>query len=178
MRGVVTIQILLFCVVCVNIAFGQKFNVFKSYKDAAVKPRNYGKIIQRDHPVTEYLDERQMKMMQGRNGPDTPENEFDNNWSGFKDKSVLAMLKKKNKGAKRNRTKSVSTADAEDTEDRRKLKTSSESIPVKTTSSYTFIFGVLLFAVFMLNMIFLYQSFYPNSKNFVDALNFQQPLSV
>lgn len=76
----------------------QRFNTFKSYKDAAVKPANYGKVIQKDHPITEYLDSKQLKMLQERTGPVTPDNSFDNSWSGFKDKSVLAELKKKRGG--------------------------------------------------------------------------------
>jgi hypothetical protein len=78
----------------------QQFNVFKSYKDAKVKPIQYGKVIKDNHPVTEYLDDKQMKMLRERNGPVTSENVFDNKWSGFKDKSVLAGLKK-NRAKKR-----------------------------------------------------------------------------
>lgn len=62
----------------------QKFNAFKSYKDAAVKPANYGRVQRRNFPIEEYLSGNQMKMMMARRGKDRPEDTFDNNWSGFK----------------------------------------------------------------------------------------------
>lgn len=61
---------------------GGKFNYYKSYKDAKEKPKNYGKKIQRNHPITEYLSPEQMKMFQKRYGPDESDAMFDNNWSG------------------------------------------------------------------------------------------------
>ncbi len=62
----------------------QKFNAFKSYKDAAVKPANYGRVERRNFPIEEYLSGNQMKMMRSRRGADRSEDMFDNSWSGFK----------------------------------------------------------------------------------------------
>jgi hypothetical protein len=58
----------------------QEFNEFKSYGNAQVKPKQYAR-RQVKHDISEYLDERQKKMMVIRNSPDTPNVMFDNNWS-------------------------------------------------------------------------------------------------
>ena len=73
---------------------GQQFNVFKSYKDAKVKPKRYGAKIQKNHDVTEYLNDNQMKMYKSRYGPNQAGEEFDNNWSGY-DKGARKALRKK-----------------------------------------------------------------------------------
>ena len=78
-----TLFLLLSILVLFNLVHSQKFNAFKSYKDAKVKPRHYGKGDQRTHPIEEYLTDNQMKMMRARKGGDTEDNSFDNNWSGF-----------------------------------------------------------------------------------------------
>lgn len=62
----------------------QQFSAFKSYKDAAVKPANYGHVERRNFPIEEYLSGNQMKMLKARRGRSRPEEMFDNNWSGFK----------------------------------------------------------------------------------------------
>mmetsp|Transcript_22416 Transcript_22416/g.24500 ORF Transcript_22416/g.24500 Transcript_22416/m.24500 type:complete len:226 (-) Transcript_22416:3743-4420(-) len=109
--------ILILTLVSIPYIQSQKFNIFKSYKDAAIKPDNYGKVIQREHPVTEYLDSKQMKMLRERNGPITPENSFDNKWSGFKDKSVLMQNKLNKRAGKKQRRKSKSKETTETDDD-------------------------------------------------------------
>ncbi len=47
---------------------GQKFNAFKSYKDAKIKPKHYGRTEQRSHPIEEYLSDNQIKMLRSRRG--------------------------------------------------------------------------------------------------------------
>lgn len=70
---------------CVVLATSQTFNAFKSYKDAKVKPKNYGMQIQTYHPTEEYLDETQMKMLSMRNSKNIPAGAaLTDNWSGFK----------------------------------------------------------------------------------------------
>lgn len=70
---------------CVVLATSQTFNVFKSYKDAKVKPKNYGKQIQTEHPAEEYLDDTQMKMLSMRKSKNIPAAAaLSDNWSGFK----------------------------------------------------------------------------------------------
>lgn len=136
------VSLLILTLVSIPYIQSQKFNIFKSYKDAAIKPDNYGKVIQREHPVTEYLDSKQMKMLRERNGPMTPENSFDNKWSGFKDKSVL-MQNKLNKRNGKKRRKSQSKASETDDDggssstasnDRRRLSWE-EYFRIKSSSS-------------------------------------------
>jgi hypothetical protein len=69
------------------LSYSQKFNYFKSYKDAAVKPKNYGRKVQRDHSVTEYLSPNQIKMLRKRKGPDEPNNMVDASWTGLNKQS-------------------------------------------------------------------------------------------
>lgn len=140
----------------------QKFNIFKSYKDATVKPDNYGKVIRKDHPVTEYLDSKQLKMLRERTGPDTADNTFDNHWSGFKDKSLLNQSKQKRKGGggggtrKRNMRKvkknpaedGDSAEDADETNDRRRMTYTdvftTSSSPSSSTTFYSLYLPVVI----------------------------------
>lgn len=69
----------------------RNFNYYKSYKDAKVKPENYGNKLLRDHPIMEYLSPDQQTMMKRRKGPDLPEMTFDASWSG-KDKKQRRLL--------------------------------------------------------------------------------------
>jgi len=70
---------------CIVLVTCQTFNVFKSYKDAKVKPKNYAKQIQTEHPAEDYLDETQMKMLSMRNSKNVPASAaISDNWSGFK----------------------------------------------------------------------------------------------
>jgi hypothetical protein len=62
---------------------GQTFNVFKSYKNAIVKPKQYARRIQKLHAIEDYLDPTQIKMMRGRKGKISREETFTNSWSGF-----------------------------------------------------------------------------------------------
>lgn len=80
----------------------QEFNVFKSYKDAKIKPKRYGAKIQRNHDISEYLNENQMKMMMSRNGANKPGEVFDNNWSGYDKTSRVTSAgpRKRNKSGK------------------------------------------------------------------------------
>ena len=67
------------------VAFSQqKFNVFKSYANADVKPPQYAKQKKHlRHSINEYLDPIQMKMKQVRESPDRPDAMFHAKWSGF-----------------------------------------------------------------------------------------------
>lgn len=59
-----------------------EFNMFKSYKDAPIKPHQYGKGRKR-FPTSEYLSPIQKKMMKYRKGADVPGAMFTDQWSGF-----------------------------------------------------------------------------------------------
>lgn len=61
---------------------GQKFNNFKNYANSKVRPEKYAKRSMR-HAISEYLTPLQIKMMNAREGKDTPDVMFDNKWSGF-----------------------------------------------------------------------------------------------
>ena len=161
-------QLFIICLIiffCIQVQ-AQKFNVFKSYKDAKVKPDRYGKTIQKDHDIREYLSENQMKMLKERTGPDTPDNSFDNSWSGFKDKSVQAQARKNRMKSRKIRTKGSAEGDLGEylpgSNEARRLEAEDNN------SQYSLVFGLLLIAVFFLNFLFLYQSFYPTEKYVVE----------
>jgi len=59
-----------------------RFDVFKSYANAQVKPPQYLKTSVK-HSIDEYLSPNQKYMMQKRHGPDDPNNSFGADWSGF-----------------------------------------------------------------------------------------------
>jgi len=61
----------------------QDFNVYKSYRHAAVKPPQYSTKKISNHDISEYLSPMQLKMYEKRNGKDTPDVMFKRNWSGF-----------------------------------------------------------------------------------------------
>jgi len=65
---------------CINSQ--RKFNVFKSYENADVKPPQYSEKRLR-HSIKEYLDPVQKKMLHLRHSVDQPNRMFDANWSGF-----------------------------------------------------------------------------------------------
>ena len=58
-----------------------KFNRFRSYENAKVKPKSYS-ARNNKHAVSEYLSPVQ-KYMVANQQRDVPGNMFDNNWSGF-----------------------------------------------------------------------------------------------
>ena len=73
----------LFFTLQINLVCSQtKFNMFKSYKNAKVRPKQYSQ-RSRPHSIEEYLSPSQMKMLRERSGPDKSENMFDANWSGY-----------------------------------------------------------------------------------------------
>ena len=94
------VLVILSCLSIISLA--QNFNNFGSYKDAKVKPRNYGKVLKRRHPVTEYLSENQIEMLMRRKAPTTADHSFDNNWSGFNEYRKVVKNRKNN--LRRNRT--------------------------------------------------------------------------
>jgi hypothetical protein len=59
-----------------------RFDVFKSYANAQVKPPQYLKTSVK-HSIDEYLSPNQKYMMHKRHGPDDPNNSFGADWSGF-----------------------------------------------------------------------------------------------
>jgi len=68
----------------------EKFNVFKSYADANIKPPQYSREKKHlRHSIEEYLDTRQRKMYKIRYSRDSPDVMFDKNWSGFNKKTLL-----------------------------------------------------------------------------------------
>jgi len=61
-----------------------KFNAFKSYKNAKVKPPHYGTKIKNNHPINEYLNEDQSRMMKHRKSQNHhPDAVYKETWSGF-----------------------------------------------------------------------------------------------
>mmetsp|Transcript_2330 Transcript_2330/g.3178 ORF Transcript_2330/g.3178 Transcript_2330/m.3178 type:complete len:103 (+) Transcript_2330:84-392(+) len=64
----------------------QTFDIFKSYKDARVRPASYSK-NRRQHALREYLDTTQLQMMKKRMGPTSPDDTFTDKWSGI-DKKI------------------------------------------------------------------------------------------
>mmetsp|Transcript_32491 Transcript_32491/g.30968 ORF Transcript_32491/g.30968 Transcript_32491/m.30968 type:complete len:170 (+) Transcript_32491:195-704(+) len=64
-----------------------KFNIFKDYSKAKIRPAQYSTTRTAvRHPINEYLDEKQMKMKRHRNGPDSPNKMFqDKGWRGSKE---------------------------------------------------------------------------------------------
>jgi hypothetical protein len=88
------VLVILSCLSIISLA--QNFNNFGSYKDAKVKPRNYGKVLKRRHPVTEYLSENQIEMLMRRKAPTTADHSFDNNWSGFNEYKKVVKNRKNN----------------------------------------------------------------------------------
>ena len=75
--------VLAYFLLSTTLTAGDQFNIFKSYGNAAKKPRQYA--TQRsNHAITEYLDPIQLKMMKYRKSPDDPRVMFnDKTWSGF-----------------------------------------------------------------------------------------------
>lgn len=62
----------------------QSFSVFKSYKDAKVRPKNYARKSQRSFPVEDYLDQTQLSMLKKRQNKLTiPSDTMTDQWSGF-----------------------------------------------------------------------------------------------
>lgn len=63
-----------------------QFNMFKDYSRAKIRPVQYSTTrTPVRHPITEYLDETQMKMLKHRKGPDSPNLMFrDKGWTGSK----------------------------------------------------------------------------------------------
>lgn len=98
MKGSVLLALLL--VHCLAfVCLSQQFSVFKSYKDAKVKPKNYGRKIQREHAVEEYLDETQLKMLRARKSAVAdPADVMTDQWSGFE---VNKKLRKRSGAAPR-----------------------------------------------------------------------------
>ncbi len=66
---------------CAN---SENFNTFKSYKDATIKPPQYGNIRKRPPSITEYLTKEQIQMVKIRNGPTDKTHSFNENWSGLR----------------------------------------------------------------------------------------------
>lgn len=81
------------------VIISQRFNVFKSYKDADVRPKNYGKNTKYSHPIGEYLTTIQKEMYNKRYTKDKDNEMFSNNWSGFRKDKMKAL-----RGRKRKRT--------------------------------------------------------------------------
>lgn len=65
------------------------FNLFKSYANAKVKPRQYAKKL-KYHGVEEYLSPQQKMMYSKRYGKDTTDVMFKDTWSGFDKRSLEA----------------------------------------------------------------------------------------
>jgi hypothetical protein len=81
MVGFLRAFFLIISVLALNVR-AEEFNIFKSYKDAKVKPPQYSR-ARTQHAVDEYLTVTQKKMMKYRHGPDRPDFMFDKSWSGF-----------------------------------------------------------------------------------------------
>lgn len=129
--------ILLISCLLTNVVEGQKFNAFKSYKDAKIKPKHYGREEQRTHPIEEYLTSNQMKMMRARKGGDTADNSFDNNWSGF---DTFKKIRQQ-RGGRKSATAPVDEGDATRRLDATEMDSLYEG---QGTSSYFVLVGGLL----------------------------------
>ena len=78
------VLLLIFILVTVNMTNSQhKFNIFKSYENANIKPKQYSKKYLR-HSIDEYLSSIQKQMLRKRkNKENNVKDMFDDNWSGF-----------------------------------------------------------------------------------------------
>ncbi len=78
------VLLLIFIMVSINMTNSQhKFNIFKSYENAQVKPKQYSK-KQLRHSNNEYLTSVQKQMLKKRKEKqDNSKDMFDDNWSGF-----------------------------------------------------------------------------------------------
>jgi hypothetical protein len=78
------ILLLISIMVTINMTNSQhKFNIFKSYENAQVKPKQYSK-KQLRHSIDEYLTSVQKQMLRKRsNKRNNIKDMFDDNWSGF-----------------------------------------------------------------------------------------------
>ena len=83
-RMTIFVLILIGMLVLINMTNSQqKFNIFKSYENANVKPKQYSKKYLR-HSIDEYLTSVQKQMMKRRKDKKDQQNDlFDENWSGF-----------------------------------------------------------------------------------------------
>lgn len=77
--------LLLILLILFQIISSQQFNQFKSYRNEKIRPKNYAK-VDVPHDIDEYLTENQKYMKKQRLRPNNKA-KFDNNWSGFNNKS-------------------------------------------------------------------------------------------
>ena len=81
---------LILLLVCILVALttihATEFNTFKSYKDAGVKPPQYGKARKVPPSIAEYLSPEQMEMVKFRSRKSPSGHTFNENWSGFREK--------------------------------------------------------------------------------------------
>lgn len=95
------IKFILWVAILITVISAQSFNVFKSYKNAKVRPASYSKrrrywhcwyinfqyniqkLLIRQHALREYLDSTQLQMLAKRVGPTSPADTFTDNWSGI-----------------------------------------------------------------------------------------------
>ena len=84
-------------------AAGAKFNHFKSYEKAKVKPERYVDIVT-THPEDEYLDGSQKIMLRKRTSQyNHPGDMFDNSWTGYTKKTPTDAYRKKKAAARARR---------------------------------------------------------------------------
>lgn len=74
---------ILFQSLMIHVIDANKFNMFKSYQNAKVKPKQYTKNPPKSRPLSEYLTNHQKGMLKRRYGQDVPGAMFDEKWSGF-----------------------------------------------------------------------------------------------
>ena len=78
---------LIFCLLLHCTKSQSEYNLFKSYKDADIKPHHYGKNLRRQHPIEEYLTGNQIRMMKHRKSKSIHSDaKFKSNWSGIQNK--------------------------------------------------------------------------------------------
>ena len=77
------VRVVLVFVLFFGMVSAESFNMFKSYANAAVKPKQYAKKERKEIDLSEYLTKRQRMMLKYRNGKDVPGAMFKENWSGF-----------------------------------------------------------------------------------------------
>ena len=86
MHTFTALNIVVFCIALLlgTAAAQNKFNAFKSYRNEKVKPPHYGAKLKNNHPIDEYLNGDQVRMMKHRKSQSHhPDAVYKETWSGF-----------------------------------------------------------------------------------------------
>lgn len=86
MKTITALNIIILCIAILlgSAAAQNKFNAFKSYKNEKVKPPHYGTKLKNSHPINEYLNGDQVRMMKHRKSQSHHADAvYKETWSGF-----------------------------------------------------------------------------------------------